>query len=151
MGRHQTKTCNVCFKAMRSDNLKRHMMRRDHLMDNNEDNVVNKEKKISCEDDRQSEGGEDHLTEQENEDNVFTLDEKLNMAAKILFLHPQSISPSPHFPEWINAGLEEQTIFSEGGEDQSETSDESGEDDDSNEDEDNVDVENRDDQSDISN
>ena len=40
---------------------------------------------------------------------------------------------------------------SEGGEDQSETSDESGEDDDSNEDEDNVDVENRDDQSDIYN
>ena len=40
---------------------------------------------------------------------------------------------------------------SEGGEDQSETSDESGEDDDSNEDEDNVDVENRDDQSDMSN
>ena len=36
MGRHQTKTCNVCFKAMSSSNLKRHMMRMDHLMGNNE-------------------------------------------------------------------------------------------------------------------
>ena len=25
MGRNQTKTCNVCFKTMRSDNLKKHM------------------------------------------------------------------------------------------------------------------------------
>ena len=53
MGRHQTKTCNVCFKAMRGDHLKRHIM--DHLHGNvirheqgNEDNVVNKEKKIIC-------------------------------------------------------------------------------------------------------
>ena len=27
MGRCQTKTCNVCFKAMRSNNLERHMKR----------------------------------------------------------------------------------------------------------------------------
>ena len=106
---------------MISDNLKTHTMRRDHL------------------------------TEQENDDNVLTLGKRLDIAAKMVFLHPQLLSPSPHFPEWINTWLEEQTIFSEGGEDQSETSDESGEDDDSNEDEDNVDVENRDDQSDISN
>ena len=27
MGRHQTKTCNVCFKSIRSDNLKKHIKR----------------------------------------------------------------------------------------------------------------------------
>ena len=27
MGRNQTKTCNVCFKAMRGDNMERHMKR----------------------------------------------------------------------------------------------------------------------------
>ena len=63
-------------------------------MDNNEDNYVNKEKKISCEDDRQSEGGEDHLTEQENEDNVVTLGERLNMDEKLgKYIREQ--------PEWM--------------------------------------------------
>ena len=37
MGRHQTKTCNVCFKAMRGDHLKRHMKRHER---ENEDNFV---------------------------------------------------------------------------------------------------------------
>ena len=36
MGTNKTKTCNVCFKAVSSSNLKRHMMRMDHLMGNNE-------------------------------------------------------------------------------------------------------------------
>ena len=36
MGRNKTKTCNVCFKSMRIVKLERHMMRRDHLMCNNE-------------------------------------------------------------------------------------------------------------------
>ena len=67
---------------MRGDNLKRHKRRRDHWTGNEtKDNVVTKglhDWKIEdnsckckyCEDDRQSEGGEDHLTEQETEDNV---------------------------------------------------------------------------------
>ena len=29
MGRHQTKTCKVCFKSMRGDHLKRHMKKHD--------------------------------------------------------------------------------------------------------------------------
>ena len=39
MGRNQTKTCNVCFKAMRSDVLTRHMRRHVRKLVN-EDNVV---------------------------------------------------------------------------------------------------------------
>ena len=39
MGRHQTKTCNVCFKAMRGDHLKRHMKRHEEKT-GHEDNVV---------------------------------------------------------------------------------------------------------------
>ena len=46
MGRHKTETCNACLKSMKSDKLKRHKMRRDHLISNmesheqeNEDNV----------------------------------------------------------------------------------------------------------------
>ena len=34
MGKH--KTCSVCFKTMRSDVFERQLMRRDHLMDDNE-------------------------------------------------------------------------------------------------------------------
>ena len=87
----------------------------------------NKEKKIICQDNRQSEGGEDHLTEEENDDCCITLGERLHMAAKMVFLYPELLSPSPHYPEWINTWIEGQTIFSEGGEDQSEISDESEE------------------------
>ena len=54
MGRNQTKTCDVGFKSMRGDNLKKHIMRMDHLHGNvirheqeNEDNVVNKGMKKS--------------------------------------------------------------------------------------------------------
>ena len=39
MGRNQTKTCNVCFKAMRSDVLMRHMKRHEEKT-GHEDNVV---------------------------------------------------------------------------------------------------------------
>ena len=39
MGKHKTKTCNVCFKAMRSDNFKRHMKKHDGKT---EDNIVTK-------------------------------------------------------------------------------------------------------------
>ena len=39
MGRHQTKTCNVCFKSMRSDNLKKHMKKHER---GNDDNIVTK-------------------------------------------------------------------------------------------------------------
>ena len=39
MGRNQTKTCNVCFKAMRSDVLMRHMRRHEEKTVN-EDNVL---------------------------------------------------------------------------------------------------------------
>ena len=45
---NQKKTCNVCFKAMRSDNLKRHMKKHERR---NEDNIVNNEeleKKVSA-------------------------------------------------------------------------------------------------------
>ena len=191
MGRNQTKTCNVCFKTMRSDNLKRHMMRRDHLTEHEtKDSIVTKGlhdgeiwnnscKCEYCEWNRQSEGGEDHLTEEENDDCCITLGERLHMAAKMVFLYPELLSPSPHYPEWLNTWIEGQTEMksesemadndncsenkckckyceedsqSEDGDDQSETSDESGEDDNS----DNesiyridVDVENRDDDDDI--
>ena len=37
MGRQKTKTCNVCFKAMRSDHLKTHMKRHER---GHEDNIV---------------------------------------------------------------------------------------------------------------
>ena len=40
MGRNLTKTCNVCFKSMRGNNLKRHMKKHDVKT---EDDVVNKE------------------------------------------------------------------------------------------------------------
>ena len=39
MGRHKTKTCDVCFKSMRGDNLMKHMKRPQR---ENEDNVVTK-------------------------------------------------------------------------------------------------------------
>ena len=52
MGRHQTTTCNVCFKSMRSDKLKKHMKKHDVKT---EDDVVNKE-----------------LDEGENQDNIVT-------------------------------------------------------------------------------
>ena len=39
MGRHQTKICNVCFKTMRSDNLKKHMKKHEG---ENEDNIMTK-------------------------------------------------------------------------------------------------------------
>merc|ERR1711954_27568 len=39
MGRNQTKTCDVCFKSMRSDNFKRHMKKHDWKT---EDNIVTK-------------------------------------------------------------------------------------------------------------
>ena len=46
MGRHKTMTCNVCFKSMRGDNLKKHMKK--HERENaNDDNVLNKGMKIS--------------------------------------------------------------------------------------------------------
>ena len=40
MGRHKIKTCKVCFKEMRGDNLKKHMKKHDVKT---EDNVVTKE------------------------------------------------------------------------------------------------------------
>ena len=126
MGRHKTKTCNVCFKAMRSDHLQRHMMRRDHL----HGNMKRTDRKTG------------------NEDNVVTLGERLYMAAKILLLYNEFEYDSNGENDRQSLDRDER---SEGVEDQSETSDESGEDDDGNEDEDNVDVENRDDQSDMSN
>ena len=53
MGRNQTKTCNVCFKSMRGDNLKKHMKKHERGYEDNfitsglydrktEDNVVTK-------------------------------------------------------------------------------------------------------------
>ena len=39
MGRHKTKTCKVCFKAMRGDVLKRHMKKPER---GSEDNTVTK-------------------------------------------------------------------------------------------------------------
>ena len=61
MGRNQTKTCNVCFKSMRGDNLKRHMKKHERGNEYNfitkglhdgktEDNVANNEEQISCTD-----------------------------------------------------------------------------------------------------
>merc|ERR1712081_80627 len=47
MGKCQTKTCNVCFKAMRSNNMERHM-KRHKGKPRNEDNVVTNGQKISC-------------------------------------------------------------------------------------------------------
>ena len=57
MGRHQTKTCNVCFKAMRSNNLERHIKKHERKTEDNiitkglhdgktEDNVVTKQQQI---------------------------------------------------------------------------------------------------------
>ena len=53
------------FASMKGDDLKTHMMRRDHLHGNMKRH------------------------EQENEDNVVTLGERLYMAAKILLLYNQ--------------------------------------------------------------
>ena len=39
MGRNQTKTCNVCFKSMRGDVLKRHMKKHER---GNDDNIITK-------------------------------------------------------------------------------------------------------------
>ena len=75
MGRHKTKTCNVCFKSMRSDYLKKHMKKHERGNDDNivtkgvhdvgtddnivtmgqndgktEDNAANNEEQISCKD-----------------------------------------------------------------------------------------------------
>ena len=59
MGKHKTKTCDVCFKSMRDDILKRHMKKHDVKTEDNivtkeshdgetEDNVANNEDQISC-------------------------------------------------------------------------------------------------------
>ena len=59
MGRHQTKTCKVCFKSMRGNNLKRHMKKHDRGNDENfitnglhdgktEDNVATETVQKSC-------------------------------------------------------------------------------------------------------
>ena len=45
MGKHKTKTCNVCYKSMRGDNLKKHMKKHER---GNEDNVATNEDQISC-------------------------------------------------------------------------------------------------------
>ena len=43
MGKHKKKTCNVCFKSMRGINLKKHMIRKVHLTEQEtKDNVVTK-------------------------------------------------------------------------------------------------------------
>ena len=66
MGRKQTKTCDVCFKTMRSDVLKRHMKRHERENEDNvvtrwlyygktEDNVANNEEQISCTNDSDEE------------------------------------------------------------------------------------------------
>ena len=39
MGRHKAKTCNVCFKSMRSDYLKKHMKKHER---GNDDNIITK-------------------------------------------------------------------------------------------------------------
>ena len=41
------KTCNVCYKSMRGDNLKKHMKKHER---GNEDNVATNEDQISCTD-----------------------------------------------------------------------------------------------------
>ena len=59
MGRHQTKTCKVCFKSMRGDHLKRHMKKHDVKTEDNdvtkglhdgktEDDIGTNEEQISC-------------------------------------------------------------------------------------------------------
>ena len=61
MGRNQTKTCDVCFKSMRGDILKRHMKKHDVKTEDNfltkglhdgktEDNIGTNEEQISCTD-----------------------------------------------------------------------------------------------------
>ena len=47
MGRHQTKTCNVCFKAMRSNNLERHIKKHERKP-KAEDNVATEMVQKSC-------------------------------------------------------------------------------------------------------
>merc|ERR1712025_414381 len=47
MGKRKTKTCNVCYKSMRGDNLKKHMKKHER---GNEDNVATNEDQISCTD-----------------------------------------------------------------------------------------------------
>ena len=59
MGRNQTKTCDVCFKSMRGDKLKKHMKKHDVKTEDNvvtkgvhdvktEDNIGTNEEQISC-------------------------------------------------------------------------------------------------------
>ena len=62
MGRNQTKTCKVCFKSMRGNNLKRHIKKHDEKTEDDvvtkglhdrktEDNVATNGAQISCTDD----------------------------------------------------------------------------------------------------
>ena len=77
-------------------------MKSESEMTDDDNSGENKCKCKYCEEGRQSEGGEFHLTEQENDDNVITLGERLHIAAKMVFLYPKLLSPSPHYPEWLN-------------------------------------------------
>ena len=64
MGRHQTKTCNVCFKAMRSNNLERHIKKHERKP-KNEENVATKGQQISC-------------TDEELENEVININKEFN-------------------------------------------------------------------------
>ena len=79
MGRNKTKTCNVCFKSMRSDNLKKHMKRHERENEDNfitselydgktEDNVATKEQQISC----------TSVTDEELEKRLFHINEEFD-------------------------------------------------------------------------
>ena len=74
MGRHKTKTCDVCFKSMRGDILKRHMKKHDGKTEDNiltkgshdgktEDNVGTNEEQISCTDEELEKRGSPKMKE----------------------------------------------------------------------------------------
>merc|ERR1711954_342530 len=76
MGRNQTKTCNVCFKSMRSDNLKKHMKKHER---GNEDNVATKgmhDGKIG--DNVATKGQQISCIEEELENEVININKEFN-------------------------------------------------------------------------
>ena len=47
MGKNATKTCDICFKTMRGDNLKRHMMK--HMNGRKEEKEEQKDNEVQTE------------------------------------------------------------------------------------------------------
>ena len=76
MGKNLTKTCNVCFKSMRGNNLKRHMKKHDVKT---EDDVVNKELHDGKTEDNVVTKG---LHDEKTEDNVANNEEQISCTSE---------------------------------------------------------------------